>query len=73
MPKARAGGQEEQPQAQGQEWQLGGATPRPRNSGCTGAGGPREAIQSFRSGRAAVRRYPASKVSHSSRALLEQL
>ena len=33
-----------------------------RSGGCTGAGGPRGAIPRWRSGRAAVRRYPSSKV-----------
>ena len=46
---------------QGQRW-PGGATPCPRNSGCAGAGGPRGAIPRSRSGGAAVRRYPSSKV-----------
>ena len=36
----------------------GGATPRPRSCGCMGTGRPRGAIPCWRSGRAAVRRYP---------------
>ena len=35
---------EEQPHTQGHRRWLGGATPRPRSSGCMGAGGPRGAI-----------------------------
>ena len=31
-------------QVRGQGWQPGGATPRPRSSGCVGTGGPRGAI-----------------------------
>ena len=46
----------------GQGQRLGGATPHPRSGGCTGAGGPRGAIPRSRSGGAAVRRYPSSKV-----------
>ena len=44
----------------------------PRSSGCTGAGGPRGATPHSRSGGAAVRRYPTSKVRSSSCALVEQ-
>ena len=50
----------------------GGPTPRPRSRGCMGAGGARGAIPRLRSGRAAVRRYPSSKVRISGCALLEQ-
>ena len=66
------GSREEAPRARGQGWRLGGATPCPVSSGCVGAGGPRGAIPRWRSGRAAVRRYPSSKVRSSSCALLEQ-
>ena len=52
---------------------LGGPTPCPRSRGCAGAGGPRGAITHWRSGRAAVRRYPSSKVRSNGCALLEQL
>ena len=48
-----------------------GATPDPRN-GCTGPGGPRGAIPLSRSGGAAMRRHPLSKVRSSGCALLEQ-
>ena len=78
-------GRDELPDARGQGWRLGGAipardqgrwpggaTPRPRSSGCTGTGGPRGAIPHSRSGGAAVRRYPSSKVRSSGCALLEQ-
>ena len=41
-----------------------------RSGGCTGTGGPRGAIPRWRSGMAAVRRYPLSKVSCSGCALL---
>ena len=41
--------------------------------GCMGAGGPRGATPHSRSGGAAVRRYPLSKVRSSGCALLEQL
>ena len=50
------------PQPRGQGWRVGGATLRPRSPGCAGAGGPRGAIPRWRSGRAAVRRYPMPKV-----------
>ena len=48
-------------------------SPRPRSSGCTGAGEPRGAISRSRSEGMAVRRYPSSKVRSSGCALLEQL
>ena len=51
---------------------LSWATPRPRSSGCTGTGGPRGATPHSRSGGAAMRRYPSSKVRSSSCTLLEQ-
>ena len=73
MSEVRGGSQEELPCVQGQEKQPGGATPSPRSSGCVGSGGPRGAIPHSRSGGAAVRRYPSSKVRSSSCALLEQL
>ena len=60
------------PQARGQGQQPGGPTPRPRSRGCVGAGWPRGAIPRWRSGRAAVRRYPSSKVRSSDCTLLEQ-
>ena len=47
-------------------------TPCPRRGGCTGAGGPRGAIPHWSSGRAAVKRYPSSKVRSSSCVFLEQ-
>ena len=72
-PEARGGGREELPNARGQGRRPGGATPRPRSSGCMGAGGPRGAIPRSRSGGAVVRRYPSSKVRSSGCALLEQL
>ena len=46
-------------------------TPEVRG-GCTGAGGPRGATPRSRSGGAAMRRYPSSKVRGSGCALLEQ-
>ena len=46
--------------------------PRPRSGGCTGTGGPREAIPRWRSGRSVVRRYLSSKVRSSGCTLLEQ-
>ena len=60
------------PHAWGQGRQLGGATPRARSSGCVDGRGPRGAIPRWRSGRAAVRRYPLSKVRNSGCTLLEQ-
>ena len=36
--------------------------PRPRSGGCAGGGGPRGATPRSRSGGAAMRRYPSSKV-----------
>ena len=71
-PEARGGVREDQPHTRGQGQQPGGPTPRPRSHGCAGTGGPREAIPRWRSGRAAVRRYPSSKVRSSGCALLEQ-
>ena len=50
------------PHARGQGQRLGGPTRHPRSRGCTGTGGPRGAIPRWRSGRAAVRRYPTPKV-----------
>ena len=72
MPKARGRGQEDQLQARGQGRWTGGPTPCPRSGGCTVAGGTREAIPRWRSGRVAVRRYPLYKVRSSGCALLEQ-
>ena len=61
------------PQAQGQGRRPGGGpTPRSRSRGCTGTGGPRGTIPRWRSGRAALRRYPSSKVRSSGCTLLEQ-
>ena len=57
---------EELPHARGQGRWPGEATPRPRSSGCVGAGGPRGAIPRSRSGGSAVRRYPLPKVRSSS-------
>ena len=51
----------------------GGATPRPRGGGCVNPVGPRGVISCWRSGGAAGRRYPSSKVKSSSCALMEQL
>ena len=65
----RAGGATPCPHARGQGQRLGGPTPR---HGCTGTGGPREAIPHWRSGRAVVRRYPLSKVRSIGCTLLEQ-
>ena len=70
--EVRGGGPEEPPHAGGQGRRPGGATPRPRSGGCIGTGGPRGAIPRRMSGRAAVRRYPSSKVRSSGCALLEQ-
>ena len=64
--------QEELPHVQGQGRWLGGAMPRPRSSGCAGAGRPRGATSCSRSGGAAVKIYPLSKVRSSGCALLEQ-
>ena len=62
MSEFRGGGQKELHHAQGQGQPLRGPTPRPKSSGCTGAGGPRGATPHSRSGGAAVRRYHSSKV-----------
>ena len=72
--RRRRNGWEELPHVWSQGRQLGGATPRPRSSGCPGAGGPRGASPRLRSDseEAAVRRYPSSKVRSSGCALLEQ-
>ena len=83
--EVRGGGREEIPSVRGQWQWLGGDTPRPSargpgrwpggltpRRGCAGAGGPRGAIPRWRSGRAAVRRYPSSKVRSIGCALLEQ-
>ena len=58
---------------EGQGRQLRGATPRLPSGSCVGTGGPRGATPHSRSGGAAVRRYPSSKVRSSGCALLEQL
>ena len=55
---------------QGQGRRLGGATPCPRSSGCTGTGRPTGAIPRSRSGGAAKSRYPSSKLRSSGCALL---
>ena len=70
--EVRGSGWEQIPHARGQGRWPGGPTPRPRSCGCAGAGGPRGAIPRWRSGRAAVRRYPSSKVRSNGCALLEQ-
>ena len=70
--KVRGGGCEELPHARGQGPWLRGATPHPRSGGCAGVGGLRGATPRSRSGRAAVRRYPSSKVRNSDCTLLEQ-
>ena len=70
--EVRSSSREELSPARGQGQRLGGATPRPRSSGCVGTGGPRGAIPCSRSGGAAVRRCPLSKVRSSGCALLEQ-
>ena len=72
MYEASGDGWEELAHTRGQEQWPRGANPRPRNSGCLGAGGPRGAIPCSRSGGAVVRRFPSSKVRSSSCALLEQ-
>lgn len=46
----------ELPHARGQGWQLRGATPSPKSSGCTGAGGVRGAMPRSSSGGAARRK-----------------
>ena len=71
--EVRGRSREEQPHTQGQGRWPGGPTPPLRSGGCSGAGGPRGAIPRWRSGRAAVRRYPLSKVRSSGCTLLEQL
>ena len=63
---------EELPHIGGQGRRPGGATPRLRSGGCVGAGGPRGPTPCSRSGGAAVRRYPSSKVRSSGCPLLEQ-
>ena len=52
---------------------LRGATPPPRSSSCTGAGGLRGATPPSRSGVVAMRRYPSFKVRSRGCTLLEQL
>ena len=77
-PEAKGSSREEQPHARGQGRWPGGPTPRPRNCGCVGAGGPRGAIPRKGGGEeipllqskeqrlcfagAAVKRYPTLKV-----------
>ena len=72
LPYIRGQGQWPLPPAWGQGWRLGGATPLPRGSGCTDAGGPRGASPLSRSGGVAVRIYPLSKVWSCGCTLLEQ-
>ena len=71
--KERGSGREELPHTRGQGRRPGGPTTCPRSGGCMGAGGPRGVIPHWRSGRAAVRRDPSSKVKSSGCALLEKL
>ena len=52
-------------------WRPRGATPPPRSRGCMGTRGPGRATPCSRSGGAAVRRYPSSKVRSRGCALLE--
>ena len=59
--------------ARGQGQWPRGAMPRPRSSGCVGARGWRGATPCSKSGGAAMRRYPSSKVGSSGCTLLEQL
>ena len=73
MSEASGGSREELPYTRDQGRRLGGATPPLRSGGCGGAGGLRGAIPRSRSGGAAVRRYPSSKVRSSGCNLLEQL
>ena len=69
--EARDGRREELPHAQGKGKRPAGTTPRSRNGGYVGPGGPRGAISRSRLGGVAVRRYPSSKVRSSSCFLLE--
>ena len=71
-PEVRGGGREELPLAGGQGPHLRGATLPPRSGCCAGTGGPRGATLRSRSERAAVRRFPSSKVRCSGCTLLEQ-
>ena len=64
---------EELPHTRGQERRLRGVTPYQSRGGCVGAGGPRGATPCWRSGGAAMRRCPSSKVRNSGCASLEQL
>ena len=61
-PKVRGSDREELPHPGGQRPRLRGAIPPPRSSCCPGAGGLRGANPHSRSGGAAVRRHPLSKV-----------
>ena len=61
-PRPGAAAGRNNPTTQGQGQRPRGPAPCPRSHGCEGAGGPRGAIPRWRSGRAAVRRYPSSKV-----------
>ena len=70
-PKVRGSHREHQA-ATAQERRPRGATPPPRSSCCMGAGRPRGATPRSRSGGAAMRRSPSSKVRSSGCALLEQ-
>ena len=72
MSEVRGSGREELPHARGQGRRPRQATPHPRSDGCAGTGGPRGAIPCSRSGGAAVRRYPSSKVRNNDCALLQQ-
>ena len=71
-PEVRGRGRDKLPHARGQGRQPRGAIPCPRSGGCAGIGGLRGATPHSRSGGAAVRRYPSSKVRSSGCALLEQ-
>ena len=70
--RGRGSGLDELPHIRGHGWQLRGATAHPRSGSYMGAGRPKGATPSSKSGGAAVRRYPSSKVRSSTCTLLEQ-
>ena len=70
--RGRGGGRDKLPHFRGQGQQRRGAIPGQRSGGCAGAGGLRGITPRSRSGGAAVRRYPSSKIRSSGCALLEQ-
>ena len=61
MSEVRGGGREELPHVRGQEWRLGGATPRPGSRAVAGRSNPTSKEQWLRGRRRAERSYSTFK------------